>query len=129
MTQVWPVPEYATGASVDGKLVDGYFLYRAGIFAGDKQQEFSNFDAGACYLGSIGYDFGKRTGLNRGLVHLDWFHNDGDPGNDAFQDYEDVVSLRSDLKSGNFGLLTDLIFAQGLREVDDVWGFYPLALL
>jgi phosphate-selective porin OprO/OprP len=126
VTQVWPVPEYATGVSADGKLGGGRFLYRAGVFAGDKQQEFSNFDAGACYLGSVGYDFGKQTGLNRGIVNVDWFHNDGNPGNDAFQDYEDVVSLRSDSKLGNFGLLTDLIFAQGLRNVSDVWGFILL---
>jgi phosphate-selective porin OprO/OprP len=126
VTQVWPVPEYATGVSMDGKLGGGRFLYRAGVFAGDKQQEFSDFDAGLCYLGSVGYDFGKRTGLKRGIVNIDWFHNDGDPGNDAFQDYEDVVSLRSDSKLGTFGLITDLIFAQGLRNVGDVWGLIIL---
>jgi phosphate-selective porin OprO/OprP len=126
VTQVWPVPEYLTGISVDGKLGGGRFLYRVGAFAGDEEPEFSQFDAGFGYLGSIGYDFGKGTGLSQGRVHLDGFHNDGNPGNDGLQDYENVISLRSDSKFGKFGLLTDLIFAQGLRNVSDVWGFIIL---
>ncbi len=126
VTQVWPVPEYLTGVSADGKLGRGRFLYRVGAFAGDLEEEFSDFDSGFGYLASVGYDFGKGTGLNRGRVHLDGFHNDGDPGNDALQDYENVLSLRSDSKFGKFGLLTDLIFAQGLRNVSDVWGFILL---
>jgi hypothetical protein len=65
VTQVWPVPEYLTGISLDGKLSGGRFLYRVGTFAGDEEAEFSQFDAGFGYLGSVGYDFGKTTGLER----------------------------------------------------------------
>ncbi|HEA69983.1 MAG TPA: hypothetical protein ENI07_24705 [Desulfobacterales bacterium] len=126
VNQVWPAPEFITGVMADGKIGGGHFLYRVGAFAGDKQKELTEFDAGFGYLGSIGYDFGKDIGFNGGVVRADWFHNDGDPDNDAFRDYENVVSLNLELKQGAFGLTADLIFAKGLDNISDVWGFVIL---
>lgn len=54
VNQVWPAPEFITGVMADGKLGGGHFLYRVGAFAGDKQKELTEFDAGFGYLGSIG---------------------------------------------------------------------------
>ncbi len=60
------------------------------------------------------------------MVRAGWFHNDGDPGKDAFPDYEDVVSLGLELKQGVFVLTADLILAKGLENISDVWDFVIL---
>ena len=57
VTQVWPVPEYLTGISVDGKLSGGRFLYRVGAFPGDFERAISDFE----------YEL-QLAGLNRKLA-------------------------------------------------------------
>jgi phosphate-selective porin OprO/OprP len=126
VNQVWPAPELITGIKAEGGLSGGHILYRVAAYAGDKQEEFTRFEAGIGYLTSIGYALGKKIGIHGGVVRADWFHNDGDSGNDAFRDYEDIVSLGLELKQGAFGLTTDLILAKGLEDISDVWGFVIL---
>ena len=124
VNQVWPSPEYITGASVSGQVEK--FLYRAGVYAGDFEKEYTRFDGGAGYLASVGYDFGKDAGLDTGIVKFDVFYNDGDSGNTAFRNYEATESFNVTVKKGPFGLVTDLIYAQGLGSTSDVWGLVLL---
>lgn len=62
--------------------------------------------------GGFGYQFNVGGALTDATsLRFDYFYNDGDDGNDAFNNYRHTVSLNSTSSWGALGLQTDLIFA------------------
>jgi phosphate-selective porin OprO/OprP len=113
-----------TGVKINGK-VNG-FLYGFGVFAGDDQREFTEFDAGVIIQGSVGYDFGKGAGLDKGIVRLDYQYSDesGNAGGGAA--FEHALSLNTHLEKGQFGMMADVLGATGRDSQGDVWGFHVI---
>lgn len=60
-------------------------------------------------------------------VRLDYLYNPGDPDNNDVEPYRHVVSLNSYTRSGRWGLITDLIYADGLPTArGDLYGLVIL---
>jgi phosphate-selective porin OprO/OprP len=122
MNNLWPSPEYITGAVASGKFKPGFF-YQAGIFSGDQQAEFSQFNAGYGLLFTLGYDMSKAIGIDKAIVRADYFYNDGNPNNTAFKSFENIFTLSSQWQKGRLGLNTDVLGGTGLGAQSNIWGF------
>ena len=116
------IPDPIWGARVSGRA-NGW-LYEAALFTAslDGDYDFPDFDGGWAALGSIGYDYADSAGLDRAVVRLDYFHQDGDDRNNGVKPFRHVLSLNSTHQTGRFGLNTDLIYASGDGNVADVYG-------
>lgn len=116
------IPETMWGARAGGNL--GGFLYEASVFTAsvDNDQKFPDFKGGVGLHGSVGYDYAESAGLDRAVVRLDYFYQDGDADNNAVKPFRHVFSLNSAHVTGRFGLNTDLIYASGDGNVADVYG-------
>jgi phosphate-selective porin OprO/OprP len=120
-----------TGARFNGKKNN--WQYAAGIYSGDITQEFSSFETGMIYQGSLGYDFHERFGLEKALIKLDVQYSDditngtnrgNEPRLSATNSgrYGTAVSLNGHFEQGKFGLYTDILGAEGRGANGDVWG-------
>ncbi len=112
-------PGEAVGLRLETRLDE--LLIHGGVYSGNIEQEFSNFEAGvAVELGVAGdlplfYD--------QGTLHLDFLYNDGNENNNAFKPYRQVASLWHQGQKGAFALGMDLtIGSGGFDEQGDVFG-------
>jgi len=112
------MPGEVVGALAGGK--HGHFSYRAGIFSGSIEDEFTHFDGGVGAVAGVGYDL--PLFYESGRVYLDYLFNDGDSQNNAFKRYDHVVSLWHQGQKGPFGLGLDLTFGHGLDARPLVFG-------
>jgi len=110
------VPDKTGGVVVGGEV--GMMFWETGIFTGgeDEDWDLPEFDAGIGAMGRFGVHATEATD-----IRFDYFYNDGDAGNDGFEDQENTFSLNSTTKLDGFGLNTDLIYATGGIE-NDVYG-------
>lgn len=115
-------PEEIWGVTASGKVES--FLYDLGVYTAslDGDYNFPDFDGGFAVFASVGYDYGKAAGLQRGIGRLEYFYQDGDDGNNGVAPFEHVFSLNTTNEFGRFGLNTDLIYAVGQGNVADVYG-------
>lgn len=111
-----------TGTQVRGRL--GNWLYAAGAYASDIESEFSQFDSGMIMQASLGYDLAGITGMDKGIVKLEWQHSTAADHGGSGAAFEHAVSLNSVWEKGRFGLWTDALGASGHGSQGDVWGFY-----
>lgn len=118
----WFPTEYISGVTISGKYEA--WQWNVGAFSGGTEtNEFGNFDAGIFFLGSVGYDFGKKLGVEKALVRLDYVHNDRNPESTATRSFENIASLVFQLEAGKFALGTDFTAASGFGSQSDAWGF------
>ncbi len=113
-------PTELTGIWANGKIDN--FLYAVAAYGGDYKPEFSEFDAGAVFQGSLGYDFGSVFGTEKAIVRFDYQHSTSDENSDAPAVYEHAFSLNSNIEQGRFALYTDLIGGIGRGTTGDVYG-------
>ena len=60
-------------------------------------------------------------------IRLDYLHNPGDSNNNDVEPYRNVASLNTYTRTGRWGLITDLIYADALPEArGDLYGFVIL---
>lgn len=111
---LWFTAEYFTGASVSGST-DSNWIYKAGIFSSDGNEELSDFDAAYFTLLSLGRK------LDNGMLRIDYVYNDKHEEANT-RDFSQVVSLVSDWKMGAWGLRTDLSAGDGYYGQSDIWG-------
>jgi phosphate-selective porin OprO and OprP len=112
------IPDKIYGVTVFGMGVG--LTWRGGVFSGTytDRWELPDFDGGYLINFSLGCDSGKW-----GKVRLDYLFNDCDRRNFvATKPYEHSLSLNYDGTFGRLGMIADLIYAAGSREVADVWG-------
>ena len=116
------LPGELTGTQVRGRL--GNWLYAMGVYASDIQAEFSQFDSGMIVQAGIGYDLTSMTGMEKGIVKLDWQHSTDAENGGSGAVFEHAVSINSVWEKGRFGLNTDVLGGIGQGSQSDVWGFY-----
>lgn len=121
----WFSYEYMPGVSLGGKA--GHWVYEAGLFSqGEADGEFGQFDAGATFLATVGYDFASSLGSDEALLTLNYVYNDpDDSGAELFSNraLENVVSLNFRYAVDDYGVRTDLVGAEGYGSQPDLWGF------
>ena len=83
------MPGEVVGAVAKGE--PGRFHYRAGVFSGSIDPEFTTFEGGVGTMAGIGHDL--PVFYEKGVLHLDYVFNDGDPLNNAFKPYDHILSL------------------------------------
>ena len=98
------LPAEVVGAVAQGKVGD--FFYRAGVFSGSIEQEFTTFAGGFGAVAGVGYEL--PLFYAEGSLHLDYLYNNGNPSNNALESYDHVVSLWHQGQTGPFGLGVDL---------------------
>ncbi len=114
-------PDYASGVVIDGK-VDRWSYY-AGVFSNDTvgegeeavddRVEFGEFGGGWSTIASIGYDFSGALGLRKAQWRLDCIHSERHERDDVFTAFDNGVSTSLELQDGSWGLLTEVLFADG----------------
>ncbi len=109
---------------VFGLHVRDDWAFGAGVLSGSTEEElnFPSFDGSPLFKGNIAKQLTPITELR-----LDYLYNPGDKDNNDVEPYQNVVSLNSYTRSGKWGLITDLIYADGLPEArGDLFGFVLL---
>lgn len=130
--------DYETGASVSGK--SGKWTYYAGAFNNDvgesgsnrrfddgEEMEFGDLDGGWSTIVSVGYDLKEQLGLEKAALRADYLHSEHDAKDDLLFRFDDSFALSLQLKQGQWGLISEVIYAQGDDSVNhsgDMWGFY-----
>lgn len=121
-----------TGIWVNGKGIGEHWLYEAGIYGNDQVREFSELNAGALFLGKIGYDYSSQASLDSSIVSFRYLHNT-DPGfaetqtDDNFKasaspSFTDSIVLSNDIVQGRFGLTTDVLYGFGFTGTAEQYG-------
>lgn len=122
---LWFTNEYAPGVSIGGRI--DRWRYSTGIFSqGTDNGEFGNFDAGASWLASAGYDLTGITGADESLLSLDFIYNEKNPSNPPLftnRSLGRVVSLNFRYRRDAFGFRSDLAAGEGFLGQSDLWGF------
>jgi len=94
---------------------------QTGVYSGDIGDEFSDFDAG--YAAGAGFAVDMPLAYEKGTLHLDLLYNDGNPLNNAFEAYQQIISVWHQGKAGAFSLGLDYTFGGGeINDRPDVYG-------
>lgn len=112
------VPEKVGGLVIGNNFGD--FLIEGGVYSGDLTEDWLLPEFGGGYGFSVRAAYHPRKDSE---IRLDYFHQDGDGDNDGFESYGNIVSLNTANKWGRWGLHGDVMFASGLGETPDVYGF------
>jgi phosphate-selective porin OprO/OprP len=124
-------PGELTGVWVNGKGIKGGWLYEAGVYGSDRQRDFSEFDAGAVFLGKVGYDYSSSANLDSAVASVHVMHNT-EPGYletttannytpSASPSFGTSIALTNDINHGRFGLMTEAVYGFG-DDRADVYG-------
>lgn len=112
------LPAEVVGVWVQGK--PGDFFYRAGVFSGSINQEFTSFAGGFGTVAGVGYEL--PLFYTEGSLHLDYVYNNGNPSNNALEPYDHILSLWHQGQIGPFGLGVELTYGHGLDARPAVFG-------
>lgn len=112
------MPGEAVGVHFNHKAA-GY-SYHLGIFAGDIDDEFSEFSAGHAI--STGFSVEVPLLFEKGTVYVDYLFNNGFAANNAFAPYEHILTTYYKTSTGNASLDLSLTRADGVGDVSDVQG-------
>ncbi|MEW6996578.1 porin [Colwelliaceae bacterium BS250] len=128
---LWFTDEYFTGISASG-AINSNWSYKAGIYSSNDDQEIAVDGANAFSLMHLKYKFGKSRIADKASISLDYVHKDtddedgdfldGENEKDGAPDYENIVSLHTQMQKGKFGLSAEYAFGQGYNETSDIWG-------
>jgi phosphate-selective porin OprO/OprP len=112
------LPGEVVGTLVQGKAGD--FSYRAGVFSGSIENEFTSFTGGFGAVAGVGYN--APLFYETGSIHLDYLYNNGNASNTALEPYDHVLSLWHQGQIGPFSLEVEMTWAHGIAEHKTVWG-------
>ena len=96
------------------------FSYRAGVFSGSIEDEFTSFAGGVGAMAGIGHSL--PLFYQKGSLHLDYLYNDGDASNNALEPYDHVISLWHQGTIGPFSLGVDVTAGHGIDGRSAVGG-------
>ena len=116
VNQVMPgevVGIYATGENGD-------LSYQTGVFSGSIEDEFTSFEGGFGVL--LGFAYKAPLFYDKGTLHFDYLFNNGNEDNNAFKDYENIISLWHEGQKGALAIGFDLTAASGIGDQSDVFG-------
>lgn len=94
---------------------------QAGIYSGDIGDEFSDFDAGI--VAGLGIETELKLGYEKGNLYLDYLYNDGNQDNNAFEPYQQIISIWHQGQIGAISMGVDLTLGSGSYDTrPDVLG-------
>lgn len=122
---LWFTNEYAPGIMTSGRV--GKWLYHTGVTSqGADDGEFGNFEGGATWLASIGYDFSGITGGDESVLILDYVFNEETESDQPLftnRSLGNVLSLNHRFEKNAFGFRGDVSYGDGHLGQSDTWGF------
>ncbi len=115
------------GLWVAGKGIGSGWLYQAGIYQNDREDEWSQGAGGRIFLGKIGYNYTHATGLDLAELKFQFLHNSepgfaASPGDLASPPYSRCFSLSNELVEGPFGLTIEALWGDGEKGRADAGG-------
>lgn len=113
------MPAEVVGAVTEAD--SGKVSWRAGVFSGSIEDEFTDFSGGWGAVAGVGINL--PAWYEKGSLHLDYLYSDGDPENNALEPYDHVVSLWHQGEAGDLSLGIDLTWAHGLDGRPAAFGF------
>ena len=113
--------DYATGAAVSGKI--GKWGYQAAMFSDNVGQEFGHFNGGQSFLAEISYDFAADLHADKALLALDYMHMNNNSNSNVFNTMENAVATYFDYHRGQFGLVTQLGYGDGIATKGNIYEF------
>jgi phosphate-selective porin OprO/OprP len=127
-------PGELTGVWTSGKGIGENWLYEAGFYGNERNQEFTDRDGGLIFLGKVGYDYSTALGLDSAVASVHYMHNtepnfQGNHTSTASTtrlkspNFSDSFAITNDISQGRFGLVTEALFADGQGSQSDVMGF------
>lgn len=113
--------QYTSGVNVSGHARG--WQWNTGLYSGGTiSPEFGNFDAGNFWVGSVGYDWGKRLGVKKALLRLDYVYNQPNPESDATQPFEHIGALVWQLDAEKWGVSAEATGGLGYGTQSDAAG-------
>lgn len=94
-------------------------------FAGDRQDELTEFEGGALILLKIARDFDDVGLFDDADLYFDYLYNSSSEAT-AGTDFQHTFSLGGEVDRGAFSFTGDLIYAAGLPGEDDAFGLVVL---
>lgn len=121
--------DYVSGASVSGKV--GKWGYQAAVFSDNVSQEFGHFNGGESYLAEVSYDFAADMHADKALWALDYMHMNNNAYSNVFNTMENAAATYFDYHRGNFGLVTQLGYGDGIDSKGGIfeWMLMPTYLI
>jgi len=114
--------DYVTGVEVTGKL--GHVGYLAGVFSGNLDKEFGQFNGGQAYLAELSYDFAHAWHAEKALWAFDYMHADGKNENtNVFTNYRQAFATYFDLEKGRFSLVPQFGYGEQVSRKGDLYSF------
>lgn len=125
--------DYETGVTIGGK--SGNWTYYAGVLNNDVRDdaeddmEFGDLSGGWTFVATAGYDFKEHLSLDKAVLRGDYIHMEHDNDDDLLTRFDDAFALSFNLKQGQWGLITEFLYAEGddsVRHGGDIWGLYVM---
>jgi phosphate-selective porin OprO/OprP len=114
--------DYITGVEVSGKL--GHVGYLAGIFSGNLDREFGQFNGGQAYTAELNYDFAKLCHVEKALWVVDYLHADGKNANtNVYKNYRNAFATYFDLEKGRFSMVPQFAYGEQAAGKGDLYTF------
>ena len=111
--------DYVTGAAVSGKV--GKWGYQAALFSDNVDKELGNFNGGQSCLLEISYDFAADLHADKALWALDYMHMNNNSSSNVFNTMQNAVATYFDYHNGNWGLVTQLGYGDGIATKGDIY--------
>lgn len=112
------MPGEVFGLYIKDKI--GSITYQAGLFSGSIKDEFTDFEGGFASL--FGLQYPLALFYEQGTLQLEYLYNNGNEKNNAFKNYENIISLWHEGEKGEFAFGVDITLATGVNEQSDVFG-------
>lgn len=115
------------GLWATGKGIGSGWLYQAGIYQNDREDEWSRGAGGRIFLGKIGYNYTHATRLDLAELKFQFLHNSepgfvASPGDLPSPPYSRCFSLSNELVEGPFGLTVEALWGDGEEGRADAGG-------
>jgi phosphate-selective porin OprO/OprP len=116
---IWFTEEYIPGVSVGGKVDN--VSYHTGIYSsGARDRGFGDSNGGEFWLGTVGYNFAERLGVDAATLSVNLVDNDPHAANGFTRPLEHIVSVNFDYRKSRFGLRSDVSTATGYLGQPDL---------
>lgn len=126
-------PGELTGIWMNGKGIQGGWLYELGVYGNERNREFTDGDGGTVVLAKIGYDYSSAVGLESAVASIHYMHNTepnfkGNHTSPASSsklrspNFSDSFAITNEISQGRFALTSEVLLGSGEGSQSDVMG-------
>lgn len=115
-------PRKSSGLSLSGGR--GNWGYQTGLFSGDLDEEFGNFDGGWFAYGNLTYDLSGSVAQDSLKLRGDYLYNDPEPGDRGSRPYRHSLAASVVWADGAWSWTNEALFASGISS--DAYGIASL---